>query len=174
MFQIIYEPIEFPAVTFCNLNNIKSSKVSLGGPQLVKVIADIENALQGPSDSKRKKRQIKAKDKKNNIIRPEHNDLSATRDIRAEIVHFEGMSNINHHSSHDSQFFKRRHMEVMSAEKKPSSKLEKNNSLSNTPETENSIELEDHIIHNEKDSIFQHDQGCGRKRTKRHHWDCKF
>ena len=36
--QVIYESVDFPAVTFCNLNSMMQSKVNLGGEDLTNVI----------------------------------------------------------------------------------------------------------------------------------------
>jgi hypothetical protein len=40
---VLFEPVDFPAVSFCNLNNIMASKLELGGPYLINVLFDIEN-----------------------------------------------------------------------------------------------------------------------------------
>ena len=39
-----FEPVDFPAVTFCNLNSIVKSKARLGGKQLRTVLQDVEVA----------------------------------------------------------------------------------------------------------------------------------
>ena len=43
-FQVKFDTVEFPAVTFCNLNSIVKSKAKLGGEQLVNVLAEVELA----------------------------------------------------------------------------------------------------------------------------------
>jgi len=42
----VYEPVEFPAVTFCNLNNIMKSQVSLGGEHLETVVETAQEAYE--------------------------------------------------------------------------------------------------------------------------------
>ena len=52
----------FPAVTFCNLNSIMSSKLSLGGEALVNVVRGIEKAALGGKarSEKRSKRSYRS------------------------------------------------------------------------------------------------------------------
>ena len=44
MLQLVFEPVQFPSVTFCNLNNIMDSRLHLGGDALTGVVAGIEKA----------------------------------------------------------------------------------------------------------------------------------
>ena len=58
----MFEPLDFPAVTFCNLNNIRGSKINLGGDQLVGVITNIkaeQDYARTGTSVKRTKRQTK-------------------------------------------------------------------------------------------------------------------
>ena len=50
--QVSFEPVPFPAVTFCNLNAIQKSKIHLGGETLVTAIKEIS-----PGETTRRKRQ---------------------------------------------------------------------------------------------------------------------
>ena len=61
MLQVVFEPSYFPAVTFCNLNNLMKSKVRLGGGALSQTILDIERAQQKAvlgAEGMRKKRSL--------------------------------------------------------------------------------------------------------------------
>ena len=51
MLQVVYEEVEFPAVSICNLNALRKSKLYLGGVDLKNQIDEIgkqlENQLSG-------------------------------------------------------------------------------------------------------------------------------
>jgi hypothetical protein len=66
-FQIVYEPVEFPSLTFCNLNNIMNTKLSLGGEGLAEVLRGIEDAQEEamtgvPAARRRRKRGAKGQE----------------------------------------------------------------------------------------------------------------
>ena len=42
--QVVYDPVEFPAVTVCNLNNLRQSQLHLGGEELGEVLEEISQA----------------------------------------------------------------------------------------------------------------------------------
>ena len=52
---MIYEPVEFPAVTFCNLNNIMNSRLSLGGKGLKNVVDSAKKAYAPEADGRQKR-----------------------------------------------------------------------------------------------------------------------
>ena len=62
MFQVVYKEVEFPAVSFCNLNPIRRSQLYLEeNVDLVDVIATLDQAtedqLSGVSQSSRRRRR---------------------------------------------------------------------------------------------------------------------
>ena len=63
---MIYEAVEFPAVTFCNLNSIMKSRLSLGGEDLQHVVDSAQQAYAAESGD-RQKRSV-SKHLKNKIM----------------------------------------------------------------------------------------------------------
>ena len=57
LLQVVYEPVPFPAVTFCNLNSIMSSKLALGGEELVGVVEGIQAKSGGKTNSSDRRRR---------------------------------------------------------------------------------------------------------------------
>ena len=53
---MIYEPVEFPAVTFCNLNNIMNSRLSLG--EGLQNVVDSAKKAYAPEANGRQKRSV--------------------------------------------------------------------------------------------------------------------
>ena len=64
---MIYEPVEFPAVTFCNLNSIMKSRLSLGGEDLQNVVDSAQQAYAAESGD-RQKRSASKQHLKNKIM----------------------------------------------------------------------------------------------------------
>ena len=44
--QVLYQEVNFPAVSVCNLNALRKSKLHLGGAQLIKEIEEIGAAVE--------------------------------------------------------------------------------------------------------------------------------
>ena len=65
------EAVNFPAVTFCNLNSVMKSRLGLGGEAIEAVIRDAEDALEkaatGSSERKKRKRKRSAENQGENV-----------------------------------------------------------------------------------------------------------